>query len=1028
MSVSHSHQSSSMIPLQNQGGTSRRRGVLRLACLTSLMTAVLLSSISGTVFGDEDPASGSGVNLRVGHIEGQGVPQVRPITPVEIFPYLLIDKSLLFSDVRLFLTNDATFGGNAGLGYRYYDTGMDRIFGISGWYDGDNTRTVLFQQLGLSVESLGGPLDLRGNFYLPVGTRSRDQSVDLIDGSLRFQGNNIVYEQNRRFFTAMQGFDAEAGVPIPSEFAADHSIRLFGGGYHFTGDGVNSITGASARLQANIFSGLDAQIQVMHDNYFKTRAFVGVSWTFGPMHSSQRSQETTFGRIGEHVNRNYTVLAPVQERVEHVPAVDPNTGNPYQVAHVDSAAAGGGDGTVGNPFQTITAAQGTGRNIIFVHAGSVLNGADAAVVLQQNTRVLGDAPNVTHFIQVPELGRVIMPHGPTTGNLPVLSGAPGNSVVLASGGEFSGFTILNPAGNGILGDGVQNITMHDVSVNGAGLAGMRFSNTFNNISLSNAVILNSPTGIDVSTGAGALNFLGTTAISNSTGTSVLIHDLASAGSVNFNNLVVDHRGGMGMQINNAAGVVTVSGTATFYNNLASVLPALDIRNSSGQFAFNRANITDTTGGPGFILQNNTGLSSFGTLNILSQSGPALMADNGGTLHVNPTVAGSAVDPALGGNINALNGSALDIQTTSLNANFTSVSSNNAVNGIRLVNNTGSLAVLGNGTAGSGGTIQNATTGIYLQNAGTTQFQGMLLTGNGTGVRANHGGNVSLLNTTIQNSTGYGVDSLDTAAFYIGNSLFTGNAGGNIRGTYDEQGSYAFSLVGNSLSSDAANNVVFTSLAGSEGSSLNLLAQGNTYFNTVGSTTGLAVNWNGTLAANVSESNFVGSGGSFTGAYLQNASTTQLSTIVLNNNSYLGTGGNDTGFRVETAGSAQATLVNNTVQLNGTNSTGFRMSYGAASQVNVSSNQVINTTDGATGIYFDSVVGGGQYRIENNLINLANSGGMLDRGIFFSIVPDVITLIGSPQTNNTVLNANTPFFAPPGSTGFSRIWVNGAPVP
>src|SRR5204863_279311 len=142
--------------------------------------------------------------------------------------------------------------------------------------------------------------------------------------------------------------------------------------YHFEGDHVENITGGSARIQANIVSGLDAQVSVTSDSFYDTRAFVGVSWTFGPLRRSELKQDTALGRIGEHVSRNYTVVAPKQKWVEHdVLAMDPETDNPYRVAHVSSAAAPGGSGTVSSPFQTILEAQAAGKDLIFVHAGSL---------------------------------------------------------------------------------------------------------------------------------------------------------------------------------------------------------------------------------------------------------------------------------------------------------------------------------------------------------------------------------------------------------------------------------------------------------------------------------------------------------------------------------------------------------------------------------------------------------------------------------------------------------------------------------
>ena len=68
---------------------------------------------------------------------------------------------------------------------------------------------------------------------------------------------------------------------------------------------------------------------------------------------------TTSDRLGEHVTRNYTVLAPTRSTIDpNVMAVDPSTGTPYTFAHVNSAAGAGGNGSINSPFQTIAQASG----------------------------------------------------------------------------------------------------------------------------------------------------------------------------------------------------------------------------------------------------------------------------------------------------------------------------------------------------------------------------------------------------------------------------------------------------------------------------------------------------------------------------------------------------------------------------------------------------------------------------------------------------------------------------------------------
>jgi hypothetical protein len=998
-----------------------------------LSTMVLIASVCGTASGDDDDKTpdyieGPGIMGRIDHIEGTGIPQIFPITPVQLFPFYVVDQSLFFSDLRVFPTNYGQVGGNAGIGYRYYSESLDRVFGISGWYDGDNTRSVLLQQLGLSVETYADPFDIRSNFYLPVGPLTRQSGLSLVPGTVQFQGDNLVYDQLRSYIVAMKGLDAEIGTLLPGEFLRDHGVRVYGGGYHFSDDQGDRITGASARLVANFVRGLDAQMQVTYDNFFRTRVFVGVSYTFGALHRSEMKQNTAYGRIGEHVTRNFTVVAEGHNQVERKTAIDPSTGSPYTFAHVVSSAAPGGDGSINNPFNTISAAQLAGREIVFVHAGSSFTGPNASIVLNPGDRLFGDGGGVQHFIQVPELGALLLPQG--AGNLPVLSGSVGDSVVLANNTIFSGFSINGAGGNAIVGNALQNVTLSNVAIGTPTLDGLQLNNTAGSVSITNIGIANSGgSGINLQGGTGAIQFLGSTNVSGAGGPAVLIQNLASAGYVSFAGLGIDHRQNVGLQILGSAGTVNVSGTAGISNESGSTAAALDIENSSGSFNFSTVNVTGakTSAATGAVnLQNDTGTTSFSTLNIGSQSGTALLASSAGTLNVNPAT-NNVANLSQGGVITAANGAAVDIQNTILNANFNSISSNNApVAAISLQNTTGLFSVFGNGSgaAGSGGLIQNAPTAILLQNAGTVGFGYMTLDHDGVGIKAVNVANLAFANSSLTNTTtGLGMDLTNVQSLLVTNSTFSGNAGANIQAQFSQLGTYAYTFTGNTFTSATADNIDLTSLAGGQGSTMNLFFQGNSLTNSHVGSDGLNLGWNGTLSAKIDSSTFVASGGTNTGVFITNAATTGLSNVAYTNNAFGSTGGTDTALNIALSGPGQVTVFNNLAQFNAANGTAFQMSLAPSAIVNITSNTVNDTVGGATGILFSSIAGPGVVTIDDNSMNMTTLG--IDRGIIFSSVTGTIQLIGTQ--NNSIINANTPFFAPVGTTT-GAIIVNQAFVP
>ena len=1066
---------------------------------------------------------GPGVDFTGTASFGQGISQDRSLFPIEAFPFFMMDNSLYFSDLRFYPTIEGTFGGSAGVGYRYYAPRIDRVFGASFWYDGDGTRDQYFQQVGLSLETYGKWLDFRTNFYLPVGETTQQSATSLVAGTAQYVGENLSYAQMNSYLAAMKGLDMELGVQLPGHFAEEHGIHLYGGWYYYDDDQGDHILGASARVQANIASGLDASVQITNDNYFDTRAFVGVSWTFGPLHRSNLSQDNAKGRIGERVVRNYTVLVtPQNEVTPAVLAVDPATGKPYVIAHVDSAAAAGGNGSVNSPFQTIAAAQaaGVGADIVFVHAGSVFHGTASSVVMNNGEMLFGDGAGEQHFISVPGLGSILMPHGPTSGNLPVLDSASGAAVTLANNSVLSGFSITNSTGAGIVGNGVGNVLIKDVTVDHSGSDGVQIVNAtgntyFNNVSITNSagngLLVNggdsylqyigqiagsqghdlmienvgigglmdmtqatfpgsgsqgvlmqnvsgqvnfnnllvgntAGSGVEINGGAGNFQFGGTTIISGAGAPSLVIQGIAPLAAVQnangnveqvqntqvvFNNLSIANRHDAGLVINNVTAPVTVNGTTTVTNEGGTSPSAINIENSSGNMTFKgTVNVTNTTIDPGVVFSNNTGTTTFNTINVNSQNGTALYANSGGTLVIN-----SAQKVGAGGTITAVDGTAVDIENTTMNVNLFTVNSSGATVGLKLVSSPGSFAVFGNNneTAGSGGVIEGAGTGILLQNTGNVGLVSMILNGNGVGISTTNTNYLAVTNFQVENSSTYGIDSLDTKTLMVTNSSFSSNGATNIRAQVDTVNSYAYSIVGSTLTSASGDNVLVQTLGGGTGATVNVIAQGNSIQNTLSGSTGININWAGNLSATISQNAFLVNGGTNTGVLVNNNSTTGLTSVAYTNNVFTSEGGTDTALHVISVGAAQLNVASNEIQFGATNGTGFRFSVGPSSNVNVTGNSIIDTTDGATGILFDSIAAPSTATISGNTIQLSNNGALLTQGIVFSNVTDatssnVTTLLNIAGTqNNTIQGADTPFYAPSGTTT-GQISVNGTLMP
>ena len=178
---------------------------------------------------------------------------------------------------------------------------------------------------------------------------------------------------------------------------------------------------------------------------------------------------------------------------------------------------------------------------------------------------------------------------------------------------------------------------------------------------------------------------------------------------------------------NSAGITTFSGASKVLNTGAGAAVALSANgNPAGGHL-----VSFTNGG----------------LDIDTTSGAGLSA-SGGTL----TVVGT------GNSITTGTGTGLNVVTAGIAASgltFDSISSNGAVNGIRL-NSTGTaggLNVTGTGTAASGGTIQNSTgAGVELTSASGVSLTRMAITNGGDdGIRATTVNDVDLIDSAVSNN-------------------------------------------------------------------------------------------------------------------------------------------------------------------------------------------------------------------------------------------------------------------------------------
>ncbi len=598
-------------------------------------TSSTLDGISSVI-----PGNGMGTLFRAGHQAGKTVGLNESISHLEAMPYLFTytknpdNAAMLFGNFRLFRTNRGHLGGSAGIAHRFFNYDKDRIFGFGFYYDRDSSTTKVFQQLVLNVETMGRNWDANGNFYLPFGTRQKQLELTFNEGSQRFSGFNVLFDQTRTLGTAMRGFDAEFGVPVWGPLAQKHEMRAYVGTYNFQATGSKDVWGWRGRLQANPLANVLTELSLTSDDTFNTNVFFNITWTFsGRPEWNKMEKSTQMYRMAERVRRNYNVVVEQRDVVDFgIVAINPATGLPWTISHVDSMAGIGGTGAVLDPYQTIPDAQaGPDRDIIFTHAGSEYNNV-APIVLASGDRILGEGQGIDHFIDIQGFGSKLLPNSPAFGNpsfiRPTFNSTVGDGVILASDSEFSGFILNTPTGRGIVGSGVSGTTVNNVDVNNAVGEGIFLGSTTGSLSFESTNVTNSAGNAFVVDGGDPfVSYVGT--ITNTgAGRAVLIQN-TTGGSVNMTDSTITDTAGQGVLISNIAGgavldnlTITGSTNEGVHVTGGTANAIVTIRNT-GQ----AATVIDSATDASVFVEDFAGIFQMEDVNILNRNGSGFLVEN-----------------------------------------------------------------------------------------------------------------------------------------------------------------------------------------------------------------------------------------------------------------------------------------------------------------------------------------------------------------------------------------------------------------
>jgi len=280
------------------------------------------------------------------------------------------------ADLRGHLSVYGGFFSNVGAVRKQFIGGSLLGVGIYWDYDGDLNQYAdtaipysdivfpggqVYNQVGVSSEWLTDWGNLRSNGYIPVGTTAQ------LTGP--FVGNAVLCQNGVN--AGLAGSDLEVGIYVPglNDWAGMISVGGYAYGnarYDFP-DGQDVVPwfgGVYTRLDMTFLENWDFSLQYNNDSYFDSTGFARLSYRMG---GSRRRNVPD--QMEQPMMRNEHIV-----RAHRTPeaAINPVTGAPWRVFHVDNANSGVGAGTAASPYTHLASAQAAATSpydIVYVHRG-----------------------------------------------------------------------------------------------------------------------------------------------------------------------------------------------------------------------------------------------------------------------------------------------------------------------------------------------------------------------------------------------------------------------------------------------------------------------------------------------------------------------------------------------------------------------------------------------------------------------------------------------------------------------------------
>lgn len=732
----------------------RSRRSQRLMTGTCLAALVCVSA-TGLARAQERPKPAAAAPLWGAHADIVGrTAREHSAAGVEFFvPLLQNQDSMIFIDAGINGDFDSEVYGTFGLGYRRIVTPELILGGIVAV---DVTRTDeenTFGAISFGAEAIGTAAEARINVQLPfTGARLlSDETVAISQpGTLTLLDNRLVERTANRRITIdevpLTGVEGEIGINLPIGFdRLDDQLKAFAGAYHYGGDGVDSFTGVSGRLEYSVRD-------VMGDSLPGAALILSAGLTHDAEHGTNFAGEARLRiplGVPARPDANERVLSPIEERMTqrvvrttriHTSertrtqidqatriVTDPLTGRPLDAIYFADGADTLGAGSAGDPTTLADAVQRAGVGGLIVAEGGNGTIDTPGVVLADSQRLLGGG--VVIPVQLADGTVASFQLGRTA---PVIVGIPAaNVVTLAANNRLQSLTITGGL-NAIAGTNVGALALQQITIAGSAAAGV--------------------------------------SIANNAGTSTLAVDGLSVSGVGGAGIAVNGLAGGSTTVTGFAGVGVASagGGGVLFDGVtfdADPLTAGFQRVEAGNLTIGDQANPAAIVGDGLRLNQVAGDLNFASLLIANSNGAGLFIRDRGGPGGDFSFGNSA------GAITTVGGAAIDIDPVSLAARFGSVSSTNAqgqgsggAHGVFLdhilARDAGSPAlVIGSlsitGAAGHGLVATNNPGDLVF---GTTTIANV----GGTGiVLANNAGAVTFADTVISNPRAGGIDIAGT---------------------------------------------------------------------------------------------------------------------------------------------------------------------------------------------------------------------------------------------------------------------------